>query len=121
MPRVLAAGPAEPVGFSGLTLSGQADVLRRSGDELHAGLAALNPGLAAWRGRVGQMPSAEIDPGRCASLSAGAFAAVLGAATDRAVAAPNPPPGAGGRVMHAFLADRLRGDEMFPLLLARGE
>lgn len=108
----------DPVPFSRLTVTAQLEVFRRSGGDCSAALASANPGLAPWRAAARSLPPSRFGGGAARALSPEKFADDFHAAVERAFTAPAPPDDAPERVMRGFLADRLRGGNLYPMVFA---
>jgi len=115
----LLAKAGDTVPFNRLTLTAQEEVLARRPQDLGGDLAALNPLLAPWQGRGEDLPEAGFAAGGEDALSPTRFAAGFWSAVQEA-GRNDPPAGADASwlVLRAFLAERLRGDNIYPLLLA---
>ena len=106
----------EIVPFSRLTLTAQEEVLAHSIDRLRDALDAANPDLSSWPRGGAEWPAAGFGDEAEAALSPARFAenflAAAQGATDASPVSDNAP----GKVLDAFLADRLRGDNLYPLV-----
>ena len=120
----LAGEPWQPdgadglVGFNRLTSTAQEEVLARPAGDTVAVLSEANPSLARWRGAGPDLPTALLTDEAAAALSPERFAEGFWSAVERAASASPPASGASQRVMRAFLAERLRGDNLYPLVFS---
>ncbi|MEX1045241.1 MAG: glycosyltransferase [Chthoniobacterales bacterium] len=104
------------VPFSRLTLTAQEEVLAHPVDRLRSALDAANPDLAAWPRDAADWPAAGFGDEAEAALAPARFAESFLAAVQAATQAPAVPDDAPGNVLDAFLANRLRGDNLYPLV-----
>lgn len=111
-------GPDDVVPFSRLTMTAQEEVQACATGDLTAALAEANPGMDAWRGAGPNLPAAGFGDGASDSLSPAQFARHFWSAADRADRAVATPDGAPERVMRNFVADRLRGGNLYPMVFA---
>lgn len=109
-------GGTEAVPFNRLTATAQGEVLARPAGDMAAALAAANPALAAWSGAG--LPVASLGEEARAALCAEKFAGTFWSAVRTAVEEGRPEAEAPGGVLRAFLADRLRGENLYPLVFA---
>lgn len=106
------------VPFSRLTQTAQEEVLAHGNDHLQSALDEANGDLRDWpRGGAG-WPGAGLSVEAQTALSPERFALNFLAAVKAANDAPAVPGEAPGKVLAAFLADRLRGDNLYPLVFA---
>lgn len=116
-PTVLTSG-GDAAPFSRLTLTAQEEVLAHDDDRLRSALDAAHPDLRGWPRGDADWPAAGLssEPGDALSPSrfARQFLAAMRAASDAPAVSDDAP----RRVLAAFLADRLRGDNLYPLLFA---
>ena len=113
--------PDRPEGlmaFNRLTATAQEAVLARPAGDTVAALSEANPSLAPWRGVGRDLPAALLTDEAAAALSPERFAEGFWSAVDRAASGAAPESNAPQRVMRAFLAERLRGDNLYPLLFS---
>lgn len=101
------------VAFSRLTLRAQIEVLAHPAADLRAALDSLNPRLASWCGR--KLPDAKLAG---EEFTAEAFAERFCAVIDRAGQQHQPYGDAAKLVLEGFLAERLAGENFYPLLTA---
>lgn len=101
-----------PAAFSRLTLRAQTEVLTHSYDVLCGALGSLNPGLCECA--QGRLPAALPMDGE--TFTAGKFADRFLAGLRRAETEDRRDAGAAMRVLEAFLAVRLAGENFYPLL-----
>ena len=106
------------VPFSRLTATAQLEVFRRSAEDCSAALASANPGLAVWSAAAHSLPPSGFEGDAAKALSPEKFAENFHAAVERAVTAPAAPEDAPECVMRGFLADRLRGGNLYPMVFA---
>lgn len=106
------------VPFSRLTLTAQEEVLAHDDERLRSALDAVNPDLRAWPRGEAEWPVAGLSADAEASLSTARFAEEFLAAVKAASDAPAVSDAAPRRVLDAFLADRLRGDNLYPLVFS---
>lgn len=116
-PAVLASSD-DTVPFSRLTLTAQEEVLALKDDRLRDALDQANPGLRAWPRGAADWPPAGLSGEAREALSPERFARNFLAAVETASGAPAVRGDAPRQVLHAFLADRLRGDNLYPLVFA---
>lgn len=114
-PPVLAAKEAAAA-FSRLTLTAQEEVLAHEDARLRDALDAANPDLASWPRGGEEWPASGLGAEAEGALSPARFAANFLAAMEAADRAPAPPGDASQKVFAAFLKDRLRGDNLYPLV-----
>jgi hypothetical protein len=116
-PTVLTSG-GDAAPFSRLTLTAQEEVLAHDDDRLRSALDAAHPYLRGCPRGDADWPAAGLssEPGDALSPSrfARQFLAAMRAASDAPAVSDDAP----RRVLAAFLADRLRGDNLYPLLFA---
>lgn len=108
----------EAVPFGRLTLTAQEEVLVHDDAVLRSALDAANPDLGAWPRGEAEWPVAGLSTEAEAALSTARFARNFLAAIKAASDAPAVSDDAPGRVLDAFLADRLRGDNLYPLVFS---
>jgi hypothetical protein len=99
--------------FSRLTLSAQTEVLAHPAADLRAALDSLNPQLASWCDR--RLPDAGFADEEFAPE---VFAERFCAAIDRARQEDQSDGDAAKQVLEGFLAERLAGENFYPLLCA---
>lgn len=116
-PAVLTSSQ-DVVPFSRLTLTAQEEVLAHDDDRLRPVLDAANPDLRAWPRGDADWPAAGLSREAEAALSPARFAQNFLAAMNTASEAPAVSRDAPRRVLDAFLADRLRGDNLYPLVFS---
>jgi len=105
------------VPFSRLTLTAQEEVLAHADDSLRGALDTVNPQLASWPRGGADWPAAALGEGGGA-LSPVRFAGDFLAAMEAALTVPAGPDDAPQKVLDLFLADRLRGGNLYPLVFA---
>jgi glycosyltransferase involved in cell wall biosynthesis len=115
-PFLAGEGPLVP--FSRLTLTAQEEVLALEDRRIRAALDEANPGLASWPPDGKGWPPSVLGDEAGAALSSACFAENFLAAMEAADTAPAPPDDAPQKVFDAFLEDRLRGDNLYPLVFA---
>jgi len=115
---MLLGGSGDTVPFSRLTMTGQEEVMCRATADLRTALGAANPEVDAWRGAGPPWPDAGFAAGAAGALSPAQFAEAFEAAVAAADRDTPPPAGAPEKVMRAFVADRLRGENLYPMLFA---
>ncbi len=108
----------DAVPFSRLTLTAQEEVLAHDDQRLRSALDVVNPDLRAWPRGEAEWPAAGLNADAEAALSPARFAENFLAAMKAASDAPAVSDDAPGRVLDAFLADRLRGDNLYPLVFS---
>jgi hypothetical protein len=113
---VLLSAESDVVPFNRLTLTAQLEVLARPAESLRDGLAALNPPLAVWSGMAADWPPAEFSAAAAQALSPAVFARDFWAAVDVAVSGAPPAADASSVVLREFLAERLRAENLYPLV-----
>jgi glycosyltransferase involved in cell wall biosynthesis len=114
-PPVLAADDAL-VPFSRLTLTAQEEVLAHADARLQTALDEANPDLASWPRGAEEWPASGFGDEAAAALSPERFAENFLAAMEAADNAPACSGDAPQKVFDAFLKDRLRGDNLYPLV-----
>lgn len=106
------------VPFSRLTLTAQEEVLAHADDSLRGALDAVNPELASWPRGGADWPASGLGDGAVSALSPARFAGDFLAAMEAALTVPAGPEDAPQKVLDLFLADRLRGGNLYPLVFA---
>ncbi len=106
------------VPFSRLTLTAQEEVLAHPDDSLRGALDAVNPQLASWPRGGADWPASGLRDGDGSALSPSRFAGNFLAAMEAALTVPGEAEDASQKALDLFLADRLRGGNLYPLVFS---